>query len=116
MGQITRQIAAAGMSTDSSISAEAPVLMAMALGAPQTMNHLNTIAERMTVAMGDKQSEAAGLTMIQACLSGSRYANSLDDAQQRLAGIQPLVSQPFIWNSEPEFMTASLAIEHSMFA
>ncbi|MYM29526.1 hypothetical protein GTP58_14445 [Duganella sp. CY15W] len=116
MGQITRQIAAAGLSPDAAISGEAPRLMAMALGAPQTLNHLNTVAERMTLAMGDKQSEATGMAMIQACLADSVYSSSLNAAQQRLADAQPLLSQPFIWNSEPEFQTASLAIEHSMFA
>lgn len=116
VGQIQRQIAAIGLSDNPALQQQAPELMAMALGAPQTMNQLATIAERMTPAMGEKQDMLAGLAMINACVAGTSYSNCLGAAQHRLASVQPLNSKPFIWNSEPEFIAASLGIEHPMFA
>jgi hypothetical protein len=43
-GQVARQIAGARSSVNSTLRESAPELMAMLLGAPQTANHLNTIA------------------------------------------------------------------------
>ena len=114
--QIARQIAVAGGSLDPSMRAEAPMLMAKLLEAPQTMNHLNTIAERMTPVMGDKQIAAAGFASINSCLAGTRYEGCLKSAEQRLAQTEPLLSQPFIWNTSPEFIAAKHVIEHAMYA
>ncbi len=114
--QIARQIAVAGGSLDPSMRQDAPVLMAMILGAPQTMNHLSTIAERMTPTMGDKQDESAGFALIDTCVAGTRYESCLKDASDRLALAQPVLSQPFIWNKSPEFIAATHVIEHSMYA
>ncbi|KQQ34764.1 hypothetical protein ASF61_22440 [Duganella sp. Leaf126] len=96
--------------------AEAPMLMAKILEAPQTINHLATIAERMTPVMGDKQNAAAGFASINACMKGTLYEGCLKSAEQRLAQAEPLLSQPFIWNSSPEFLAAKYGIEHPMYA
>jgi hypothetical protein len=114
--QIARQVAAASGSLDPSMRDEAPMLMAKILEAPQTMNHLNTIAERMTPVMGDKQSAALGFASIDSCMANTRYEGCLKNAEQRLAQAEPLLSQPFIWNSSPEFIAAKHAIEHTMYA
>ncbi|KQQ34778.1 hypothetical protein ASF61_22435 [Duganella sp. Leaf126] len=114
--QIARQIAAAGSSINPSMRADAPMLMAKLLEAPQTINHLNTIAERMTPVMGDKQDAAAGFASINSCMQGTQYEGRLRNAEQRLAQAEPLLSQPFLWNSSPEFITAKHAIEHAMYA
>jgi hypothetical protein len=116
LGQVARQIAAAGLCENRAINQQAPELMALVLSAPQTMNHLATVAERMTPVMGDKQDEAAGMAMINTCVAGTAYADCLDKAQQRLAKAQPMYSKPFIWNSEPDFIVAKLGIEHPMYA
>jgi hypothetical protein len=70
----------------------------------------------MTPAMGDTQSEMAELSMMVACVAGTIYAACVDQARQRLAGAQPMVSAPFVWNSEAEFIVASLVIVHPMYA
>lgn len=91
-------------------------LVAMAVEAPQTLNHLNTVAERMTSTIGDKQPLAMGLSMLQECVDGTVFRDSIDEATRRLAIAQPVNSAPFIWNNEPEFVVANLAIEHPMYA
>lgn len=116
MGQLQYQIAAISSSDNALLASQAPQLMAMTLGAPQTMNQLATIAERMTGVMGAKQNQLAGLAMIDACLAGSAYAGTLAATEQRLASAQPMVSTPFLWNSEPEFVAATMGIEDAMYA
>lgn len=116
LGQLARQVATAGMAENSALKKSASNIIALLLGAPQTANHLSTIAERMTLVMGDKQSELAGFSLMDACVAGTIYEGCLDTAQRRLAGAQPISSAPFIWNSDPEFVVASLAIEHPMYA
>jgi hypothetical protein len=116
VGQLQRYIALAGMSDNLLLREQAPQLMAMSLGAPQTTNQLATIAERMTEVMGDKQNQLAGLSMIDNCLAGSRFAGELQATQQRLASAQALSSKPFIWNSEPEFVAARMGIEDAMYS
>ncbi len=103
-------------SADPELSAEAPALMAMILGAPQTLNHMETIAERMTPDFGEKQDKSVGLAMMASCVAGSQYSGCVLNAQQRLAMAQPMLSKPFIWNSEPDFNIATIAIEHPMYA
>ncbi len=115
-GLISRQIAMANQSTNPTLSSQAPELMAMFLGAPQTLNHMETIAERMTDEFGGKQDKNIGLAMMASCVAGTQYAACVEDAQQRLAIAQPMSSKPFIWNSEPDFVVATLAIEHPMYA
>jgi hypothetical protein len=90
--------------------------MAMILGAPQTLNHLETVAERMAADFAAKQDMQIGLSMMASCVAGTQYSRCLDEARQRLADAQPISSKPFIWNSEPEFIVAKLAIEHPMYA
>jgi hypothetical protein len=115
LGKIQLQIVAIGLSDNTSMHDQAPELMAMALGATQTMNHLGTVAERMTSQMGDKQDQRVGLQMIESCLAGTLHAGCLAEVERRLANAEPLVSKPFIWNSEPAFVVATLGIEHPMF-
>lgn len=115
VGQIQRQIAMIGMSDNPIFNQQAPRLMAMSLGSPQTTNQLATLAERMTPVMGDKQDESSGFSMINNCLRGSAYAGALVQTEQRLAGAQPLHSKPFIWNSEPEFVAARMGIDDAMY-
>jgi hypothetical protein len=115
-GQINRQIALIGISAHPSLSQEASRLMAMSLGSPQTMNQLATIAERMTPALGDKQNQALGFALIDNCLQGTRYANARVQTQERLAGAQTLVSKPYIWNTEPEFVAARMGIDDAMYS
>jgi hypothetical protein len=55
VGQIQRQLALIGVSDNPMFSQQAPKLMAMSLGSPQTLNQLATIAERMTPEIGQKQ-------------------------------------------------------------
>lgn len=116
VGQIQRQLALIGVSDNPMFSQQAPKLMAMSLGSPQTMNQLATIAERMTPEMGQKQDQMAGISMINRCLAGSAYAGALASTEQRLASAQPLSSKPFIWNSEPEFVAARMSIEDAMYS
>jgi len=115
-GQINRQIALIGMSAHPSLGQEASQLMAMSLGSPQTMNQLATIAERMTPALGDKQNQAVGFAMIDNCLQGTRYASALVQTEERLASAQTLVSKPYIWNTEPEFVAARVGIDDAMYS
>ncbi|KQQ39189.1 hypothetical protein ASF61_22270 [Duganella sp. Leaf126] len=115
VGQIQRQLAMVALSANSTFNERAPRLMAMSLGAPQTLNQLSTIAERMTAQMGDKQSASQGFAMIRQSLSGSIYATDLEATEQRLASAQPMSSKPFIWNHEPEFVAARLSIEDAMY-
>lgn len=115
-GQINHQIYLMGKSPNPMLAMDASRLMAMSLGSPQTLNQLATIAERMTPTMGDKQSQSAGLAMIDDCLQGSRYANVLAMTQERLASAQPLVGKPFIWNTEPEFVAARMGIDDAMYS
>jgi hypothetical protein len=115
-GQITLQIAQIGRGAHPHLSQEASQLMAMALGSPQTMNQLATIAERMTPIMGDKQNQALGFALIDKCLQGTRYANARIQTQERLAGAQTLVSKPYIWNTEPEFVAAHMGIDDAMYS
>jgi hypothetical protein len=115
-GQIYRQIASAGLSDNLALRDLAPQILAMATGAPQTSNHLETITERMTLAMGDKQDKAAGEALINQCVAGTPYANCLQQAKERLASVEPLMSRAFIWNDTPEFAVAKIGIEHAMFA
>jgi hypothetical protein len=35
--------------------------------------------------------------------------------EMRLALASPMISTPFIWNSEPEFVVTKLAMEHPMY-
>jgi hypothetical protein len=79
------------------------------------MNHLATIAERMTDHMGDKQDAHVGFAMIEACLEGTADDGQLACVERRLADVVPLISAPFIWNSEPEFVAAEIGIEHPVF-
>lgn len=115
-GQILQQVAMAGLSNNQALRDQAPQLLAMSLGAPQTINHLETITERMTVAMGDKQNAASGEALINQCVANTPYANCLQETRERLASVRPLMGRPFIWNSEPDFVTAKLGIDHAMFA
>lgn len=115
-GQLLRHVAAARYSSDSTIRESSPSLMGMLLGAAQTFNHLTTIAERMTPIMGGKQSAQSGFAMMEACVAGTVFARCVDQARQRLALAQPVVSAPFIWNTEPKFVATTLAIEHPMYA
>ncbi|TFW28822.1 hypothetical protein [Duganella callida] len=117
LGQLGRQIAAVSMSSNPALRDQAPALMASLLSAPQTINHLDTVAERMTASLGDKQDKSAGYAMIAACLENTPYAGDLQDAQVRLANVTtPMLSQPFIWNSEPEFVYATMGVENAMYA
>ncbi|WP_312510672.1 hypothetical protein [Massilia sp.] len=115
-GQINRQIALIGISAHPTLGQEASRLMALSLGSPQTMNQLATIAERMTPTLGDKQNQAMGFAMIDNCLQGTRYASARIQAEERLAGAQTLVSKPYIWNTEPEFVTARMGIDDAMYS
>ena len=115
-GQINRQIALIGISAHPILSQEASQLMAMSLGSPQTMNQLATIAERMTPTLGAKQNQAIGFAMIDNCLQGTRYANARVQTEERLANAQTLVSKPFIWNTEPEFVVARMGIDDAMYS
>jgi len=116
MGQINRHLAAIGISAHPSLSVEASRLMAMSLGSAQTMNQLATIAERMTPVLGDKQNQAMGFALIDNCLKGTRYANALVNTEERLAGAQTLLSKPYIWNTEPEFVVAHMGIDDAMYS
>lgn len=116
VGQIQRQIAMIGISDNSTLSQQAPRLMAMSLGSPQTPNQLATIAERMTPTMGEKQPQLAGLEMINDCLSNSIYSQALVLTERRLVAAQTLHSKPFIWNSEPEFVAANMGIDDAMYS
>jgi hypothetical protein len=113
LGKIQFQVAAmsSGLLRD-----QAHEVMALALGAPQTLNQLETIAEHMTAQMGEKQDKRIGLAMIETLLRGTGNQDELSDTEKRLAQAEPLMSKPFIWNSEPEFIAAKLGIEHPMFA
>jgi hypothetical protein len=115
-GQINLQLTSIGISVHPSLSQEASRLMAMSLGSPQTMNQLATIAERMTPAIGEKQNQAVGFAMIDKCLQGTRYANALLQTEERLAGAQTLLSKPYIWNTEPEFVVAHMGIDDAMYS
>jgi hypothetical protein len=93
----------------------ASAIMALALSAPQTINQLDTIAEHMTPKMGDKQEKGIGLAMIESCLRETQDEACLSSAMSRLAKAEPLLSKPFIWNSEPAFVAAEFGIEHPMY-
>jgi hypothetical protein len=114
-GQLALQIATAASSADLRLAAGVPKLMAMIVEVPQTVNHLNTVAERMTQIMGDKQSDRTGYAMMEACVAGTVYSACIDQAKQRLAQAQPVVSKPFIWNNDPDFVIARLGVEHPMY-
>jgi hypothetical protein len=114
IGKIQLQVASIGRE-NAGLQGQAHEIMALALGAPQTTNQLETIAEHMTPRMGDKQDKGIGFAMIQSCLQGTQNEGCLADAERRLAQAEPLMSKPFIWNSEPEFIAAKLAIEHPMY-
>jgi hypothetical protein len=116
VGQIARQIAWASEGMNTKLSAQAPEMLALLLGAPQTLNHLETIAERMTTDLGGKQDKNVGFAMMTACVAGTQYGGCVGSAQQRIAAAQPMTSKPFIWNTEPEFIAAVLAIEHPMYS
>jgi hypothetical protein len=116
MGQILNQIVAARQSKNPLLSEQAPEVIKLALEAPQSINHLYTIAERMTPVMGDKQEAATGMALLTACVAGTPYGHSLEQVERRLAQAQTLISKPFMWNSEPEFVAAKLGIEHPMYA
>ncbi len=115
LGKIQLQIASMSIGVEG-IREQAHELMALALGAPQTTNQLETVAEHMTPTMGDKQDKGIGLAMIHSCLRGTPNEGSLASTESRLAQAEPLMSRPFIWNSEPEFVSAKLGIEHPMYA
>lgn len=113
LGKIQFQVAAVGPGV---LQEQAHEVMALALGAPQTINQLETIAEHMTPQMGDKQDKRIGFAMIETFLKGTENHRELADTEKRLAQAEPLMSKPFLWNSEPEFSAAKLGIEHPMFA
>jgi hypothetical protein len=115
LGKIQLQIALMSIG-EKEIRGQAHELMALALGAPQTINQLETIAEHMTSRMGDKQEKGIGLALIESCLRGTQNEAYLAGTEARLAQAEPLMSRPFIWNSEPEFIAAKLNIEHPMYA
>lgn len=115
LGKIYLQIASLRTGASTALQAQASELTALALGAPQTSNQLATIAERMTEQMGDKQDQQIGLSLIASCLAGTVNENMLAETQSRLEKASPLMSRPFIWNSEPEFVVAKLAIEQGMY-
>jgi hypothetical protein len=114
-GKVMWQIANMGASDNQALRLQAPTLMMMALGSPQTENQLATIAERMTAVMGDKQSASTGFAMINQAVSGSNFDQCLQQTQERLAGVEKIFSYPFAWNSDPEFVGSSIAIEHPMY-
>ena len=116
LGKIHLQVASLRTGASVPLQAEASELTALALGAPQTSNQLETIAEHMTKRMGGKQDRDVGLALIESCLKGTRNENMLAEVQSRLAKAQPLMSRPFIWNSAPEFVVAKLAIEQAMYS
>lgn len=114
VGKIQLQIASINTG-HVSLQAHAQELMALALGAPQTTNQLETIAEHMTARMDDKQDKGIGFAMIETCLQGTPNHESLADAKLRLVRAESLMSKPFIWNTEPEFIATKLGIEHPMY-
>ncbi|MDB5937409.1 MAG: hypothetical protein JWQ01_4753 [Massilia sp.] len=116
LGKIHLQVASLRAGASVALQAQASELTALALGAPQTPNQLETIAEHMTEQMGDKQDHQIGLALIASCLKGTLNENMLAEAQSRLVKARPLMSRPFIWNSEPEFVVAKLAIEQAMYS
>jgi hypothetical protein len=61
LGKISRQIADIGKTDNPALKNQAPALMTLLLSAPQTINHLGTIAERMTASFGDKQNKETAL-------------------------------------------------------
>jgi hypothetical protein len=89
--------------------------MAMTLGAPQTLNQLNTVAEFTSPVMGQKRSAVEGFAYMNTCLNGTRYQASLGEAQDRLNGAAPLMGRPFIWNTEQEFMMAKMSVDSPMY-
>jgi hypothetical protein len=100
----------------SAVQDHAREAIALALGAPQTMNQLATIAERITDRMGDKQDSRIGFAIIESSLAGTSDADQLACAELRLSNASPLLSGPFIWNNEPQFVIAKMGIEHPMYA
>jgi len=116
VGKILWQIQKINSGGNQALQVAAPDVMEMALGAPQTQNQLATIAERMTPVMGGKQDASAGFAMIQQTLDGSKFGNALEMTQTRLAGVEPRMSDPFIWNTDPEFLRSKIGIEHVMYA
>lgn len=89
--------------------------MKMALCALQTQNQLETVAERMTPNMGEKQSSTVGFAMIDQALTGSVFDQALQITQSRLASVEANISEPFIPNDAPDFVRARLSIEHAMY-
>lgn len=115
-GKILWQIHNIGIGGSQNLRAEVPSVMQMALGAPQTENQLQTVAERMTSVMGDKQDARVGFAMINQTLFRSEFDEVLVWTKSRLAGLDANVSNPFIWNSDPEFVRSTIDIEHPMYS
>lgn len=116
VGKILWQIQQVSNGNNQALKMEVPNIMRMALGAPQTPNQLETIAERMTPTMGDKQNADIGFAMIQLSLDGSYFSGELQLAQSRLAGVEVRISDPFIWNTDSDFIKAKIGIEHAIYS
>jgi hypothetical protein len=70
----------------------------------------------MTAHMGAKHDKNIGFAIIESCLKRTQNESILAETQSLLAKAEPLMSRPFIWNSQPEFVAATLGIEHPMYA
>lgn len=115
LGKIQHQLVSAADTLDSNVRVESQEAVALALAAAQTPNHLQTIAERMTNNLGDKQNADLGFAMIDRCLARTTDADACAKAKRRLAGAEPFLSAAFVWNDQPEFITARLGVEHPMY-
>jgi len=78
----------------------------------QSIGHLENTLDRVTVAMGEIPGCNYGTHMINSVVTGTVFADCLNQSRDQLLQATPLLGRPFLRNDIPEFRLAQFPLHH----
>jgi hypothetical protein len=78
----------------------------------QSNRHLENTLDRITLDIGENSERRVAMKMIDMIMAGTQFEGGVNRCETRLALSAPLIGRPFLRNDEPDFIIASLALNH----
>jgi len=78
----------------------------------QSIGHLDNTLERITASLGDTPGSNYGVQLINEVVSGTVFANCVNECRVQVAQASPLMGRPFLRNDEPYFQLAQFPLHH----
>lgn len=95
---------------------EAAWIVAEIMATHQTPREKHEVLQHMAFNIGEKVDVAQSTANLNSIVAGTTYANCLMETDTRLASASPIRGRPFLRNDEHNFVTASLALDHPLYA